>query len=158
MAPGIRRKVAARRAALFFFIAGALAIVSSVVLPAAQAQQRIFIALGLLDIALAVVLWLLPWSRWPRRALLGIVPVGFVIIGLFYYVGATPLVVYPIFFILLFIWVGLSLPPWTSPALTPLTAAAYILPLRWPGPHMATIDLALVAVPLCILIGEVIAQ
>jgi uncharacterized membrane protein HdeD (DUF308 family) len=77
---------------LFFFIAGVLAIVASVVLPAAQAQQHIFIVLGLLDLAIAVVLWLLPWPRWPERALLVIVPLAFVIIGLFYYVGATPLV------------------------------------------------------------------
>lgn len=116
VAPHVRRSsTAARRVALFFFIAGILAIFDSILLPAAQAQESTFITLGLL--AIAVVLWLLPWL--PERTLLVIVPLAFMVIGLFCHAGATPLVIYPIFFILLFIWVGLSLPPWTSLALTP---------------------------------------
>ena len=156
--PSNHTRMAARRAALFFFVAGLLAIVDSVLLSAAHAQGTIFIALGVLDLAIAVALYLSPWSRWPARTLLVIVPLAFVVIGLFYHVGATPLVVYPIFFILLFIWVGLSLPPGTSLVLTPLTAAAYVIPLLWPGSHAAPIDSAVVAVPVCTLIGEVIAH
>ena len=86
--------MAARRAALFFFVAGVLAIIASFLL-AAKPQQFTFSALRILDLAIAVVLYLLPWSRWPARALLVIVPLAFVIIGLFYYVGATPLAIYP---------------------------------------------------------------
>jgi hypothetical protein len=108
--------MAARRAALFFFVAGVLAIVDSFLLLAGKPQQFTFSALGILDLAIAVVLYLLPWSRWPTRALLVIVPLAFVVIGLFYYVGATPLAIYPIFFILLFIWVGSrSAPPTCAP-------------------------------------------
>jgi signal transduction histidine kinase len=151
-------QMAARRAALFFFVAGVLAIVDSLLLSAAKPQQFTFGALGILDLAIAVVLYLLPWARWPARALLVIVPLALVVIDLFYYVGATPLAIYPIFFILLFIWVGLSLPPWMSLVLTPLSAAAYVLPLLWPGSHAAPIDSAVVAVPVCTLIGEVIAH
>ena len=54
VAPHVRHSsTAARRAALFFFIAGVLAIVDSILLPAAQAQELTFIALGLLDLAIA---------------------------------------------------------------------------------------------------------
>jgi hypothetical protein len=92
------------------------------------------------------------------RALLAIIPLAFAVIGLFYASGATPLIAYPVFFILLFIWIGLSLPPWTALLLTPLTVVAYALPLLWPGSPVAPIDSAIVVIPVCTLIGEVIAH
>jgi len=158
-APGSNRtQTAARRAALFFFVAGVLAILGSFLMQEAQVQHHTFRELGLLDLTIAVVLYLLPWSRWSPRSLLALIPLAFVVIGLFYHSGATPLTIYPIFFILLFIWVGLSLPPWSALMLAPLTAAAYVLPLLWSGPYATAIDSAIVAVPICTLIGEVIGQ
>jgi signal transduction histidine kinase len=156
--PPSRTQMAARRAALFFFVAGLLALLGSFIAQAAQAQRQTFITLGLLDIVIALVLYRLPWSRWSPRSLLAIIPPAFVMIGLFYHSGAAPLTIYPIFFILIFIWVGLSLPPWASLALAPITAAAYVLPLLWPGPYATAIDSAIVAVPICTLIGEVIGH
>ena len=153
-----RTQTAARQAALFFFVAGVLALLGSFAMPAVQAQRYSFIALGLLDVAIALVLYLLPWSRWSPRSLLALIPLAFVVIGLFYHSGATPPTIYPVFFILLFIWVGLSLPPWSALTLAPLTAAAYVLPMLWSGPYTAAIGSAIVAVPICTLIGEVIGQ
>jgi len=153
-----RTRSAAQRAALFFFVAGLLAIVNSLLLEAARPQQATFIALGVLDLVIAALLRFLPWERWHVRALLLIVPVSFVVIGLFEVAGATTAATYPIFFILVFIWVGLSLPPRTALLLAPLTVVGYVLPLLQSSHTTNVAESATVAIPVCILIGEVIAR
>jgi PAS domain S-box-containing protein len=153
-----RTRSAAQRAALFFFVAGLLAIVNSLLLEAARSQQTAFIALGALDLVIAALLYVLPWERWHVRALLLLIPVTFVVIGLFQLAGATTAATYPIFFILVFIWVGLSLPPRTALLLAPLTVVGYVLPLLGSGHGADIVESATVAVPICILIGEVIAR
>jgi signal transduction histidine kinase/CheY-like chemotaxis protein len=152
-----RIRSAAQRAALFFLVAGLLAIVNSLLLEAARPQQATFIALGVLDLVIAALLRFLPWERWHVRALLLVIPVAFVVIGLFELAGATTAATYPIFFILTFIWVGLSLPPRTSLLLAPLTIVGYVLPLLGSGRTSNIVESATVAIPVCILIGEVIA-
>ncbi len=98
-----------------------------------------------------------PWERWDARALLLILPITFFVIGLFELAGATTATTYPIFFILIFIWIGLSLPPRTSLLLAPLTVVGYVLPLVGSGRTDNVIESATVAIPACILIGEVVA-
>ena len=153
-----RIRAAAQRAALFFFVAGLLAIVNSLLLEAARPRQGTFIALGVLDLVIAALLRFLPWERWHERALLVMVPVAFVVIGLFEVTGASTLYTYPIFFILVFIWIGLSMPPRTALVLAPLTVVAYVLPLLAPGHPENAVESTAVAVPVCVLIGEVIAR
>jgi two-component system, cell cycle sensor histidine kinase and response regulator CckA len=153
-----RTRAAAQRAALFFLVAGLLAIVNSLLLETARPQQGTFIALGVLDLVIAALLRFLPWERWHVRALLMVVPVTFVIIGLFEVTGATTPYTYPIFFILVFIWIGLSLPPRTALVLAPLTVVAYIIPLISSGHNANAVESASVAVPVCVLIGEVVAR
>jgi signal transduction histidine kinase len=152
-----RTKAAAQRAALLFFVAGLLAVVNSFRV-ATGPPQGTFIALGVLDLGIAALLRLLPWERWHERALWMVIPVAFVVIGLFEVVGAHTPYTYPIFFILLFIWVGLSTPPRTALLLTPLTVVAYVLPLLSVGANPTAFESVFVAVPVCVLIGEVIAR
>jgi signal transduction histidine kinase/CheY-like chemotaxis protein len=153
-----RIRSAAQRAALFYCVAGLLAIVNSLLLEAAQPQQAAFLALGALDLVIAALLHVLPWERWHVRVLILLIPVTFVVIGLFEFAGATTTATYPIFFILVFIWVGLSLPPRTSLLLAPLTVVGYIVPLLLSGRPTNLVESATVTIPVCILIGEVIAQ
>jgi len=153
-----RTRAAAQRASLFFFIAGLLASLGGMLVSAQQPQQGTFIALGILDLAIAALLRVLPWERWHRHALLVAVPVAFIVIGLFHAAGATTPSIYPIFFILIFIWVGLSLPPRAALLLTPLTIAAYIIPLWLTGQPRSALESAMVVVPACVLIGEVVAR
>src|SRR5689334_10477080 len=60
-----RTKAAAQRAALLFFVAGLLAVVNSL-RAATGAQLATFIALGVLDLVIAMLLYVLPWERWYR--------------------------------------------------------------------------------------------
>jgi PAS domain S-box-containing protein len=153
-----RARSAARLAALFIFAAGVFTFLSNSGLGLEHVLRPAFITIALLDLALAAVVWHLPWSRLPTWTIFGFVPLAFVRIGLLHAVGAAPLITHPIFFILLFIWVGLSLPPRTSLALLPLTATTYVLPLCWRGLNTASLESALVAVSVCTLVGEVIAR
>jgi two-component system cell cycle sensor histidine kinase/response regulator CckA len=152
-----RPKAAAQRAALLFFVAGLLAVLNSF-----QATTGLhlatFVALGALDITIALLLWLLPWGRWDARAVWVVIPTAFVVIGLFEVTGAQTPYTYPIFFILVFIWVGLSMPPRAALLLMPPTAIAYVLPLFTVGASPTAFQSAFVAVPVSILIGEVIAR
>jgi two-component system cell cycle sensor histidine kinase/response regulator CckA len=152
-----RTSAAAQRAALLFFVAGLLAILNSF-RPAIQTSQSTFIALGALDLVIAAFVRCLPWQRWHARVLLVVVPVAFVVIGLFELTGAQTPYTYPIFFILVFIWVGLSAPPRTALLLLPLTAAAYVVPLLIAGASPTAFESVFVAVPACVLIGEIIAR
>jgi two-component system cell cycle sensor histidine kinase/response regulator CckA len=153
-----RTRTAAQRAALFFLVAGLLAIINSLVLDSARPQQAIFIGLGALDLLIAALLRVLPWEHWGEHALLLVAPVAFVIIGLFNAAGATTPYTFSLFFILVFIWVGLSFPPRTSLLLAPLTAAAYLAPLLSSERATLAIGSATVAVPVCVVIGEVVAR
>jgi signal transduction histidine kinase len=152
-----RIKAAARSAALLFFVAGLLAILNSFRVGIGIAQAP-FIALGLLDLAIAALVRMLPWERWPTQVLWVVVPIAFVVIGLFQIIGVQTPYTYPIFFILVFIWVGASMPPGMALLLTPLTAVAYALPLLSVGASPMAFESAFVAVPVCTLIGEVIAR
>ena len=152
-----RTKAAAQRAALLFFVAGLLAMLNSFRL-ALGMQQASFIALGVLDLAIAAMIRLLPWERWHRQALWVVVPIAFVVIGLFELTGAQTPYTYPIFFMLVFIWVGLSMPSGAALLLMPPTAVAYVVPLLIAGVNPNAFESVFVAVPVCALIGEVIAR
>jgi len=152
-----RTKAAAQRAALLFFVAGLLAVLYNFQV-ALGVQQVPFIALGVLDLGIAALLWWLPWERWYGWALWVAIPVAFIVIGLFEVIGAQTSYTYPIFFILVFIWVGLSMPPRSALLLTPLTVVAYIVPLLSVGANLMALESAFVAIPVCILTGEVIAR
>lgn len=114
--------------------------------------------LGLADIAVGVTVLALPWWRWDRRALLLLVPMTLVLIQAFAATGGLNYGTYPIFFVVLHIWVGLAHPPGTALWLSPLVAAAYLAPLvthASVGDVVTTVGLTL---PVSIVVAEVISR
>ena len=124
----------ARRAAILFCVAGALAIVNARIPGICPPGQRpAFTALGLLDLGVAAVLVKLPWDRWSPRALLAIPFATLVVIDMFAVIGKLEPYVYSVFLLALATWVGLSLPRWSAVWLSPALAAAYVFPLLHRG-------------------------
>ncbi|HEY7076481.1 MAG TPA: GGDEF domain-containing protein [Solirubrobacteraceae bacterium] len=159
MVSTVRSIVDARRASVFFALAGALAIVNAWVPGICPAAQRpTFTLLGLLDIAVAGVVVALPWHRWPRRALVAIPVLALLIVDLFAIVGRLGPWIYTAFLLLVAIWVGLSLPRWSLVSMAPVVAAAYVLPLLVNGRgHDAAVSVGVV-VPIAVVVGEVLAR
>ena len=148
----------ARCAALLFCVAGALAIVNAWIPGVCPPHLRpAFTGLGLLDLAVAATLVQLPWERWPRRSLLVIAAAALVIVDLFAILGQLEPWIYSVFFVVTAVWLGLSLPRWSTAWLAPVVAAAYVAPLLQAGradEAAATVGLV---VPIVVVLGETIA-
>lgn len=101
----------------------------------------------------------LPWSRWPLWASLLLVPVALAIVGVFRAVGASDGYTFSVYFVVIFTWVGVAQPRWTSLWLSPLAAGAYVAPLLI-APNQTAADVASVTVtiPVCVLVAETIAR
>jgi diguanylate cyclase (GGDEF)-like protein len=145
--------VDARRASLLFAVAGLLAIVNAWIV--APAGQRIdFTLLGTLDLVIAAAIAAAPWHRWPRRALLAIPLLALLTVDLFAIVGELEPWVYSVFFVVLAIWIGVALPRYSTLAIAPAFALAYVAPL---DATTAKTTVGLV-VPIVVVLGELVAH
>ena len=88
-----------------------------------------------------------------RRGYL-VASVALVLIAIGNDVGDTNPYVYSASFFLLFAWVGLTQPRWTSLALAPFAAVAFAVPLRGSGHVLATAAV----VPALVVLAEVVAK
>ena len=97
-----------------------------------------------------------PWHRWPRSATMVVV------------VPALPLMVagnamlldpwiYGSYFVLLFLWVGLSQPQWTTTKILPIAIAAYLAPDLWTDLPADALRSLIVVAPTWMLVGETVA-
>jgi diguanylate cyclase (GGDEF)-like protein len=146
---------AARAASWLFLAAGVLTLVSAD-LPGTTnvAIMRILGGLAILTAAAARVL---PWDRWPDRATLVLVIPAFAMISFGdRYAGASPYS-YGIYYIVLFVWIGLTQPRRTSVWLAPVATVFYLAPLWgasnvYPGAGVSTV----VTIAVCVLVGETV--
>ena len=155
--PPDRRRLFGRLAAMFFAGAGVVGLVT-LPLPAPGSDVAAMAAVYAMALALGIAIWFAPWDRWPRRGSLSIVPPAFTLIAVGNAFGGEDLHTYGVFFVVVFVWIGMAHPPRTSATLAPLAAAAYVLPLFvLPGSVGAGLASAAVTIPVCVLVGEGIA-
>jgi signal transduction histidine kinase len=150
---------AGRLAAIFFGSGGILGLLTLPLLPtdAAVGTTAIVSVLALLA---GVIAWHVPWGALPPRATLWLVIPAFVLIAAANAAGGSDYFSYPVFFFLVFVWLGLLHPPRTSLLVLPLAAAAYVIPLAF-LPHQdraAGATSALVVLPVCVLVGEALSR
>ena len=73
--------------------------------------------------------------------------------------GVLPEVNYGTYFMLIFVWVGIWYPPWTVTALSPLAAAAYLLPfLAGANRANGAVVAVFLAIPAAVVTGETISH
>jgi diguanylate cyclase (GGDEF)-like protein/PAS domain S-box-containing protein len=143
----------ARLAAAMWLGCGALVLLASVA-PETVAHPGRAAVVGIGAIAMGIVVWCLPWYRWPDRATLVLLPVACTAIALFNASAENPWL-YATFFVVAFVWVGLAQPPGTAVACTPILVVTYLVPLRGVDPGAVT-SMAFI-VPVSVLLGEAAA-
>ena len=154
-----QRNPGARQSSLLFITTGILVpAVEHVFTPGAPGNREIFFV-GMLSVLLGASMWLLPWHRWHPRWILGAVPCAFVLIALANIVQFTPLE-YGVYYVIVFVWIGLTQGRWACIAFLPVGFGLYVLPLRLlpePAPMDAIMTSAMIVIPISVLIGEVVA-
>ncbi len=144
-----------RLAAVFFVFAGVVTAVSlALPLPAGQHRGPLGVV-SVVAVAAGGVVWVIPWDRWrPVVLRWTVVPAALVLIAAAYIVGGVDAFSYGVTFALVFVWVGLSQPPWASLRFAVPAVVAYVAPLLVhdrPAGDVATVGFV---VPVCLGIAE----
>jgi diguanylate cyclase (GGDEF)-like protein/PAS domain S-box-containing protein len=114
---------------------------------------------GVATLISGVVIGVVPWERWRRSASLWLVPLAFTLIVIHGLFSAYDGFIYGLFYVVVFVWLGLGHPPGTSLKFLPLFAAVYVLPLLTAPGGRGTVSLtsAVYVVPSFVLVGETVA-
>ncbi|HEY7948990.1 MAG TPA: EAL domain-containing protein [Acidimicrobiales bacterium] len=145
--------------AALFVLCGALVIVAGTVVPFPPGANRLgLVILGLFTMASGVVIWAVPWPRWKRSAMLWLVPPAFGLIVMHGILSADDGFIYGLFYVVVFVWLGLGFPRGTSLKFLPLFVVAYETPLLVMH-HHGTVGpaSALYVIPSFVLMGETVA-
>lgn len=155
---GLHNRLIGRAAALML-AAGGLLSLAGVVRPQAPGEDPLGVLfVGLAASTMGLVLWYLPWDRWPRYASLIVVPIGFALIVARNSLGGIDPYLYPTLFVVAFTWIGVSQRQGTSLLLLPVFVAAYLSPILSMGLATPMSISSVVYVGLvCVLVGETLA-
>jgi signal transduction histidine kinase len=155
---GGSNRASARLAAVLFAVAGLLALANALS-PQAAGHRGPTVLVGLADLAVAVAAWLLPWDRWPRWSTGTLAPPAFAIIVFANAVADMPAYTYGVFFVVVYLWIGLTMPPRVPLLLAPLATGTYVAPfLTGQGHRPGALASTFVAIPVCVLVGELLAR
>ena len=156
---GGARTAAGRQAAVLFAAAGAITLIDAPLAGRTGGRPGVLALLGLLSTVAGVVVWYLPWARWPARSLLVLAggALGLIAVGNAF--GDADPYTYAIFFVVVFAWLGLNQPPRTALFAALPAAVAYVVPMLGSGLHdQEQWSSVFVAVPVCVLVGETISR
>lgn len=154
----LERRLAGQLAGLLFVGSGALSAVT-LLLPQPSGLDRLAVlATAGIAVFIGGIVFVFPWPRVHPRASMILVPVGFALIALGSYYGNTPSYTYALFFVVVFVWIGLAQPRWTSTWTMPVATVGYSWPLlSQPDGFSVGLTSAALAIPVCVLVGESIA-
>ncbi len=114
---------------------------------------------GLIAVLLGLACLAAPWDRLSPRAPLALAPVAFALLSVSNHYGGVSAYSYAVYFVVVFVWVGIAQPPGTSWLLVPPAAVAYLVPfLLDPDAPSNAVPSVTVAIPVCVLVGEVLAR
>ena len=146
----------ARLASVLFVLCGALVVGSTrFSLPDGAAPGPLAFVGGVAIVA-GVAFWFLPWHRWGRLASLYIeMPIAFALVVAHNAMTDADGYRYGLFFLVMFVWLGLTHPPGYSLRFAPVLVVAYAGPLVLgaEADHAALASM-FYAVPICVLVGE----
>jgi signal transduction histidine kinase len=148
------------RLAAFLFVGSGLLLLINVPLPGPEDLNRVGeLVVGLVAVGIGVACWRIHWERYDLRWQLILVPPALLLIALGNsFGGSNPPYAYGVFFVVVFVWIGLSFPRWTSLAVAPLATIAYIVPILYlPGNVGYGVSTVAITIPICVLVGETLA-
>ncbi len=148
------------RLAAFLFLGSGVLLLLNVPLPGPPDVNRpAEFIVGLAAIGMGAVAWLVKWDRLPRLTELTLIAPALTLIALGnYFAGSNPPYAYGVFFVVVFMWVGLGFPRWTSTLVSPLALVAYVVPILYlPGNVSFGVSTAAITVPISVLVGETLS-
>lgn len=157
MAEFLSQRLTARLGAVLFVLSGIVTLANLALPSPTERNIPAMIAIGLAAVAVGAVAWCLPWQRWSRTATLPLVPLAFAMIA----AGGTASLrpwSYAVYWVVVFVWLGVAQPRWSSAKFAPVAALAYVVPflLVDHGGIDAFTSVAVV-IPVCLLVGESLA-
>jgi hypothetical protein len=145
------QRIIGRMTAILFF-GGGLAVL---LLPTpGHAHLAGQIATGVTAEVIGALAWFAPWQRWPRKITLVLVPLALGLLGCGVLLGNYNQSTNALYYMLVFVWIGISHKRGTALAFAPMVAAAYVLPLIATGRTTDGVTSVWEVVVLSVLVGE----
>lgn len=139
--------------------AGVFTLVNNYLPGSGHLDRAVLNTVALVAIALGLACLRVPWERLHARAPLPLALVAFALLSLSNHYGGVSAYSYAVYFVVVFVWVGIAQPPGTAWWLVPPAAAAYVLPfLVADDPPATALPSVTVAIPVCVLVAEVLAR
>jgi diguanylate cyclase (GGDEF)-like protein len=153
----LSQRLTARLGAVLFVLSGLVTLLNLALPSPTPRHIPAMMAIAAGAILTGSVIWFLPWHRWPRSATLPLVAVAFLMISLGGMASLRPWT-YAVYWVVVFVWLGVAHAPWTALKFGPLAGAAYVAPfivVDHGGPDAFTS--VGVVLPVCLLVGESLA-
>ena len=155
----MRRAAGGRQGGQLPLAAGAFTLVNNYIPGSGHLDVPVLNLVAALAPLPGAVCLVVPWERLPLRAQLVVVLAAFVMLATGSHYGDVSAYSYAVYYVVVFVWVGIAQPPRTSLWLAPVAVVSYLLPfLVDDAPPTTAIGSVTVAVPVCVLVGEVLAR
>ena len=150
----ISRRAVGRMGSLLFVAAGLVSIADSVMPNAPHFDPDAQAAIGAASVAIGVACWLLPWQRWPLSRTLWLAPIGLLLLSATALFGGYNIYTFGAYFMVVFVWIGLTQPRRTSLWFAPLAAVAYLVPMWFHHRTPQALSSVLELIVLCVVVAE----
>ena len=156
------QRLACRSAQALLFGAGLVTFLNTVLSPLPGVNVGLLRLTGLVTMALSFGVPLLPWAKRPRLASYTVVAAGMLALVVtdhwhHYSRNESAIAVYPIFFILVIAWAGLTQPRGTAAIVACFSGVALASLLTSGGHGPAAVECVAVTVPAAAILGEVVS-
>jgi diguanylate cyclase (GGDEF)-like protein len=135
----LSQRLIARLGAVLFMLSGVVTLANLAIPSPTERHIPALIGIGLAAIVVGGTCWVLPWQRWSRSATIPLVPVAFAMIA----AGGTASLrpwSYAVYWVVVFVWLGVAQPRWMAARFAPLAGAAYVAPFVLVGESLAWIS------------------
>jgi diguanylate cyclase (GGDEF)-like protein/PAS domain S-box-containing protein len=147
-----------RLSSALFLLCGALVFAGATLLPASPGSSALAVeGVAVFALVCGLLVGALPWHRWRRQATLWLMPLSLVCVIVHNVATDADGFRYSLFYMVIFIWLGLGHRQGMSLRFAPMLAAAYVAPLLIVGHTSPGLESAAYAVPTIVLMGETVA-
>ena len=150
----ISHRVIGRMGGLLFLAAGLVSIAQSALPRVPRFNAGVHAGLGAIAIAIGIVCWFLPWQRWSRSRTLWLGPLGLIVLGVTAGFGGFNVFTYGCYFVVVFVWIGVTQPRHTSLWFLPLAGATYLIPIWYRQRETYALTSVFEVLAMCALVGE----
>ena len=154
----VRRVTAGRQGGQLLLAAGIFTLVNNYLPGSGHLELAVLNTVGVLAVLIGAACLVVPWDRLHVRAPLAVLVVALTMLPTASIFGNVSPYSYAVYYVVVFVWVGIAQPPRTSLWVAPLAVVAYLVPFLVETPPPTAIASVTVAIPVCVLVGEVLAR